>query len=664
MVGILCFNPLMSTNGSTGSNNSALFEAPETPAPLFAVRAFKSALFGTPTPADSIEEADRQDYTKGSEDAANLKPNMGQALNVSLQSKPIRESTTKTEPFVSPAKGILVTPGTNKLRRKTVSFGSSRSLRGNVLRNTTSVSSGLSPESRSRADLSDPLPPPLDIRFKAVPNSTPVPGNQYISSLNPDIDTCHNHQISEKNKTALLNAGSNYNDGDKDVTVDLQEPQSRSGQHWKRQYSIYHMKSDHEMRKLLKYTQNAKSFATKRDAEAVDLREKLKTALAKVAHMEAKVSNLASQLAQSGNSSMDTEYQANLVTQLAVQTTEILHYKRKVEELENAARKGVADAQSNTSELVSAQKAGSWHSAGLPELASPRHFPQAQYAVAHVDSLERENAALKKTILRVKDEMKQYEIRHKARREEWKRSLDKSKKRQASLKDQLKQQGTSHDHTLAGLKAAHAKEVDDLRRQVQEFQVSKGGEIQAILSAKEEMALKNERSAEDKKAPETDEISCQQLQQQTRRKSKTLDQDASRSGTRIGGKTNNSHTDSRFRPGQSRLLSVEMKDHAEPITNHKEYLVSSGETPSFRNQATLDQESVISFSSTRRLGSTHDSNGGNSSQVYDGNTFATASRKTIPPNRLAAAKTRIEMRLASKQQPKAAGKENIKPKEV
>jgi len=72
-------------------------EYPETPAPVFAARAFKSAIFGTPAPEDD----DTFEIAKAGNTAA-------------------RERSGSMSPT---KRGILMTPGTATNRHKTVTFG-------------------------------------------------------------------------------------------------------------------------------------------------------------------------------------------------------------------------------------------------------------------------------------------------------------------------------------------------------------------------------------------------------------------------------------------------------------------------------------------------------------------------------------------------------------
>ncbi|ORY71148.1 uncharacterized protein BCR38DRAFT_453765 [Pseudomassariella vexata] len=94
------------TDAAVGTDDTAQFEAPDTPAPVFAARAIKYALFGTPVqPRDVPVEAKRAEPTTTTKTTATT-----DATSKDIKS-PMRPS------------GILLTPGTGTVRRKRVSFG-------------------------------------------------------------------------------------------------------------------------------------------------------------------------------------------------------------------------------------------------------------------------------------------------------------------------------------------------------------------------------------------------------------------------------------------------------------------------------------------------------------------------------------------------------------
>jgi hypothetical protein len=120
---------------------------------------------------------------------------------------------------------------------------------------------------------------------------------------------------------------------DGDVTVDLNEPHSRSGKYWKSEFETYHKDARAEMEKLVKYKQLAKSYAKKKDQEAIDLNQKLKEEQEKVKQMEQKVSEMGRQVALRAKKT-GGELDSDHMEELTKQTALALEYKRQVEELE------------------------------------------------------------------------------------------------------------------------------------------------------------------------------------------------------------------------------------------------------------------------------------------------------------------------------------------
>ena len=131
------------------------------------------------------------------------------------------------------------------------------------------------------------------------------------------------------------------------MTLDLDEPHSHSGRYWKSEYDRYHEEAKLEMEKLVKYKQLAKSYAKKKDSEAIDLGEKLKEEQQKVVNMEAKISELAAQIANrrlSGRANDNHD-----LKDLARQTALAREYGNRVDEFQTALQEShiQLDQQSN-----------------------------------------------------------------------------------------------------------------------------------------------------------------------------------------------------------------------------------------------------------------------------------------------------------------------------
>ncbi|PHH83400.1 hypothetical protein CDD82_1334 [Ophiocordyceps australis] len=193
------------------------FDPPDTPAPVFAARALKSAIFGTPTPETQDSSSRR-----------------GREIRKS-RALPLQLSTPQTK-----SAGILVTPGTGNRQRKRVSFD----------RDAPAATKAKDAAS-THAKKQTPVVEKNKTNGSAKP---PEPFHDSDDDWDDDIDDqdCAN-----------------------DVTTDLAEPRSQSGQYWKQELERYRTEARNEMAKLLKHQQLTKSFAQQKDAEAVQLAERL-----------------------------------------------------------------------------------------------------------------------------------------------------------------------------------------------------------------------------------------------------------------------------------------------------------------------------------------------------------------------------------------------------
>ncbi|MCJ1247867.1 hypothetical protein MMC30_005082 [Trapelia coarctata] len=448
----------------TGEGRSYLEEPPETPAHLFAVKAFKSAFFGTPARGkdDDIDKLQVQEDDKAGNHAeveVDSKPStVNLASSQSVRKLPIRPTL---DVLPSPAKGILLTPGTGATRRKTVSFGTladpaeepvknegGQAEEPTITRNLSTINSsrGLQKTRRREASLRRTL---FEVRGNSEPKVTSNPVQSPLP-VEPQLTVagqCVEERDAEDNG---------------DVTTDLKHPLSRSGQHWMNEYQRDHAKSKREMRELIRYSQTAKSYARKRDAEALDLAEKLRKAELRVAEMETRVSGLASRLAKKGDKDDGLpSNQAELLNELATQTARALRYKEKAEKCKLAIQEhgaatlndadGPKDDSRHEPTQISPEAPASQVGHGLQEQGSCSLQEEisilrlaARSAESKAAALERENMALKHTLSRVKQEMKAYEIRHKASQERRRRRDEKAEAQKQALKKELAQYKHGH----------------------------------------------------------------------------------------------------------------------------------------------------------------------------------------------------------------------------
>lgn len=274
--------------------DDTFIEQPNTPAPVFAARAFKHALFGTP--------------------AANAPKEKEAAAQQSKASKP---ANTNNNDFTSPTKpaGILLTPGTGTTRRKRVSFG------GDVKANPAlGATEDGTTKTRPRSKLIEALE-----NSRRQKTKTNMPSDDdHARKIDFDV------QAAEEGWEEVEEL-----DRDPDITVDLNEPRSQSGRYWKSQFNEYHEQARVEMDKLIRYKQLAKSYAKAKDNEALDLHEKLKEEQEKVQEMEQQLAEFAGTVASKrgqGTAQEDRELAKELKRQKALAA----EYKDRVQELEDA----------------------------------------------------------------------------------------------------------------------------------------------------------------------------------------------------------------------------------------------------------------------------------------------------------------------------------------
>jgi hypothetical protein len=311
-------------------------EPPETPAPVFAARALKSALFGTPAP---LEDDDNYEYGNDAE---------------TMAGNDIKRSLSPTKP-----QGILLTPGTATTRRKTVSFGNE------VLDKAEKNVVGRASKSGIPDDCPGKFPSPWPAEEKSTKPTRKTTLTQTLEKAresklprtssesnraSPESQQLLNPKLESDTKTTstsrarprrsikpqksnqeLLQELVENDPVDCDMTMDLNEPHSQSGKFWKSEYEHYHQEAKREMEKLLRYKQLAKSYAKKRDAEAIDLSEKLKEEQKRVINMEDKISELTALIACAGSEGNEDDT-PELIKELARQTALAMQYKSQVEE--------------------------------------------------------------------------------------------------------------------------------------------------------------------------------------------------------------------------------------------------------------------------------------------------------------------------------------------
>lgn len=403
-----------------GGEKHCIQDHPETPAPQFALRALKSAFLGTShIKQNNPSRKDEQSVTETC------------STNSLEKIKILR--AFKVEPPSSPTKGILVTPGTAASKRKTVSFGS-------LIPNDGDGASSLF--------LEEPLTSKTamtDLRRSVVLEET-CPQEKKATLTKSRFEAQledSKRRISKKsalqsleNRTTISsghasNAGTAVQTDTSapglDATVDLNVPCSTSGKHWKGEYEQYHRKSNRELKRVIQHGQTIRSYAQRKDSEATSLGEKLNNELAKVATMEARVSELASELTNvRAHSTSDQSNSIDIVNELAKQTALAIQYKQKADRykaaLDKRAHNSSVSDQAGDCIQISLDNTHATRDSDDQDMISLRKdLEKLRLAVGTAEEkstrVQHENTMLKQKMARVKEEMKNYEVRRLAREE-------------------------------------------------------------------------------------------------------------------------------------------------------------------------------------------------------------------------------------------------------
>lgn len=463
---------------------------------MFALRAFKSALFGTPQPEqeenrDRVSRAkERQPASRGRDEGDSRKDHPTGSLrndNV-LTLKSDTASTANT--MASPTKSILVTPGTTSNRRKTVSFGDgvvdnerkqespnkapSLKTPTNLPESSSSQWTGSS-DGKPRSKLTQAL---LDSREKSStkdfePTQVPRPKE--------------NRSSETTSKTTPSSAGND----DNDETINMNEPRSQSGKYWKTEFDKYRTRTDWEIKRLVQYRSVAKAYARKKDEEAVRLAEKLKQEEEKVAEMERHVSQLASSMVTEG----DKHDKEKLIQDLTKQTALALQYKHRVTMLRKALEQhgvvsnemddlkeqadGNASTDKTAEELRKTQQALEQANAKIIQMQNQRSdlsklHDLSESSEQKASELEKENATLKRTLARFKSEMTKYEGRRKEKETKLKQREAKLELRIREYRERLRTVTQRHRESQESLKESFEEERHGLLEQIERLKLTLG----------------------------------------------------------------------------------------------------------------------------------------------------------------------------------------------
>jgi predicted nucleic acid-binding Zn-ribbon protein len=447
------------------------------------MRAFKSALFGTP----AAEEEDKQN-AEDKERTSELKPSVHQRSKsdttkpITIEKEPAKTDINSTfNPSGSPTKSILVTPGTIANRRKTVSFGES------VVDNE-----GKRESQSSRAPKTPPNPSGITAQWMSGSANGKPPSKLTQTLLDArenaskNADSAKSTQDDPFESKPATRPSSKDDEAMEDITINLDEPRSESGKYWKTEFDNYRVRTNREIKKLIHYRSIAKSYARKKDSEALRLADKLREEEEKVTDMERQVSRLAAAIVGEG-SKADKE---QLIQDLTKQTTLALQYKQQVTSLRNTLEQqgvikdGVVKITESTreepspqnfsnssEELRKAREELKQANAKIEDLK--RQNPDlsklqslAQSSEKKAQELEKENNTLKQTLARVKQEMSRYEGRRKEKETRLKQRETKLEARIQEYRDRLKTTTQEHRESEEKLRASFDEERRRMQNQI------------------------------------------------------------------------------------------------------------------------------------------------------------------------------------------------------
>ncbi|ROT39213.1 hypothetical protein SODALDRAFT_344184 [Sodiomyces alkalinus F11] len=660
---------------ATTGDDTTNIDQPDTPGPVFAARALKSAIFGTPARPDEHAKIEEMVQPIAEND---------------------RDDVTRTP---SRPQGILLTPGTGASRRKRVSFDH------NTLNNGTSAID------KSNGHTDDPSRHPRTLSLRKDNPSTRR--TRLTESLEQSRRSKH---TSKEVDAPRLNASEEEWEEDEedglddncthDVTLDLNEPHSRSGKYWKSEFEQYHQDARTEMEKLLKYKQLAKSYAKMKDAEALDVSVKLKEEQERVIQMEKQITEMAAHMA-SKRLTGDEGNNSHLMKDLAKQTALAVQYRNQVEELEALlnARRDDDGSDQDTKTRRRRQAASPRTHRTLLETQRELRRARAQIrengdlrdevkrlkagllaAERRATELETEKRALGEDRVRptsqstdmsaqleeakadirrkdnelraLKEELQVHKLEASAREEETKRVLDKATAKIADLKREIKTLKSGSIGVPVALARAHstiASELPPLRSNAENQTDRKDSNSVALQSGRGSMDLINSlgKKLNENSSRYSRIKSIENAEPMTTKANVAAEEGAAKKPLANALRDRVNLEEPRWKPFIPRSprnrndLGPELNEHIE---------ISAG-IPSGRTPAPLHR---FAIKDTDYIGSQGDEMSHLNLRNLDADVMKAKLNKTLPPERRAAAIARIERRKAEKRRLDAShNKENI-----
>ncbi|KAK5631213.1 hypothetical protein RRF57_006927 [Xylaria bambusicola] len=387
---------LRDTPEDTGDTTQ--FDAPDTPAPVFAARAIKNAIWGQSAAAD--ENPTNTERVKPAQSTSTTKEIPAEA-----------RSPTKLN-------SILLTPGTGTSRRKRVSFGRDVKAGNTVDSSPLATTSGRHGRSRRKTTLQQALENsrPAKPKESEAELDAPVAEDTDEESEWEDEDVCCNHEM----------------------TVDLNEPHSESGKYWKAEWSRYREEAKSDIEQLVKYKANARSFAAKKDMEASQLSQKLKEEQSKVVEMEKKMADMTSKLAASRKHGANKD-STSLAEDLARQTSLVAQYRERVKDLET--RLTEASSKSNLNR-PSHQRIDTSPRTEQNILEVSRELRKARSELRQLDHLRDEVKRLKSNLATSRERVAELEVQASAGKATEASQVAKLERQLREIKEESRQKDT------------------------------------------------------------------------------------------------------------------------------------------------------------------------------------------------------------------------------
>lgn len=472
-----------------------------------------------------------------------------------------------------------------------------------------------------------------------------------------------------------------------DVTLDLNEPQSRSGRYWKEEFNKYHEDARAELEKLVKYKQLTKSYAKQKDAEALQLAEQLRDEQIKVLKMEKMIaentSNIATRRTEGNGEATE------LVENLASQTALVTKYREEVERLENKLEEALEEREQRI-EGQRRRRQGSASPATHKALAeTQRELRQAKGQLREMGTLRDQVSSLKAKLQAAREQSAADNIipvdtsRTKELRNQIRMLREESMKKDQEMLvlrtefEAFRQESAAHDAKTSSLLERAQSKMAELKKEIKTLKAAQAEKPRpqswpAVGDAGERAPMGDFNDPithdEPRRSLDVDERRPQLVSKERRRSLRDkFREDAPPSPERMPTRRAHQADDrakwQEFVPRAPHNLDYLGEDVARRIEN-------GGVTP-----AAAKKKNAVQVEKKRRASRSDDEDGldllrarfaklGGPEEGGQGHSgISIPGRINLPPERRAAALARIEKRMAEKKRARARNldKENIRP---